>query len=244
MAESSRLGRPARKTSLDCDRVLWIQVFRNFPKGISMRNRSSATFWCVAAGVLVLAIAQIAHGQTYTYSVLYGFKNNGKDPSNVYASLIVDSAGNLYGASNNGGSHNLGSVFKVTKSGTLTVLHSFTGKPDGENPQASVIRDSAGNLYGATLYGGEFNAGAVFKISPSNQETILFNSFEKIGTNGGIRMVSFETQPGIFTAPPYKAAASTVGSPSSSTPRMTSQSCTTFAQEALQTVPTVKTRST
>jgi uncharacterized repeat protein (TIGR03803 family) len=185
MAESSRLGRPARKTSLDCDRVLWIQVFRNFPKGISMRNRSSTTSWCVAAGVLVLAIAQIAHGQTYTYSVLYGFKNNGKDPSNVYASLIVDSAGNLYGASNNGGSHNLGSVFKVTKSGTLTVLHSFTGKPDGENPQASVIRDSAGNLYGTTLYGGAFNAGAVFKISPSDQETILFNSFEKTGTNGG-----------------------------------------------------------
>lgn len=186
MAKSSRFGRAACKTSLDCDRALrGPDVPQLPPKGITMQNRNSAIASRIVGGVLFLAIAHVALGQTYTYSVLYSFKNNGKDPSNVYAALIVDSSGNLYGASNNGGSKGFGSVFKVSKSGALTVLHSFQGSPDGTNPQASVIRDSVGNLYGTTLYGGQSDAGAVFKISPSNQETILFNAFEKNGTNGG-----------------------------------------------------------
>jgi len=44
------------------------------------------------------------------------------------------------------------------------VLHSFTGPPDGAEPRAALIRDSAGNLYGTTYYGGTFHQGTVFKI--------------------------------------------------------------------------------
>jgi hypothetical protein len=36
----------------------------------------------------------------------------------------------------------------------LTVLHTFTGAPDGANPEAGVFRDTAGNLYGTTRAGG------------------------------------------------------------------------------------------
>jgi hypothetical protein len=47
---------------------------------------------------------------------------------------------------------------------TFTLLHTFTGYPDGANPNASLIRDSAGNLYGTTESGGAFNWGTVFEL--------------------------------------------------------------------------------
>jgi|tagenome__1003787_1003787.scaffolds.fasta_scaffold20986322_3 uncharacterized repeat protein (TIGR03803 family) len=152
-----------------------------------MRNRILAAAQGLALAISSLAIASVVQGQTYKYSVLYSFKNNGTAPRNLYAPLILDSAGNLYGTSNNGGKYGLGTVFEVAKSGTLTVLHSFQGGiTDGTNPQDSVIRDSAGNLYGTTEYGGDHRAGVVFKLSPSNQETILFSGFDANGPNGGI----------------------------------------------------------
>ena len=134
-----------------------------------------------------MLISLLADAQTYTYSVLYSFKSNGTGPTEPSAALIVDSADNLYGTSFYGGKFNLGTVFKVTKAGTLIVLHSFQGgSSDGENPQASLSRDSAGNLYGTTSYGGNDGAGIVFKLSSSNQETILFSGFDGFGVNGGL----------------------------------------------------------
>lgn len=64
-----------------------------------------------------------------------------------------------------GGSAGLGAIFKLDPAGDLTVLHSFTGGADGGNPLASVILDSAGNLYGTTEFGGGGpQAGVVFKL--------------------------------------------------------------------------------
>jgi uncharacterized repeat protein (TIGR03803 family) len=133
-----------------------------------------------------LLLSLIANAQTFKFSTLYSFKNNGTDPTNPEAQLIVDSSGNLYGTSNGGGTFNLGTVFKISKSGKLTVLHNFQGgTSDGELPQASLTRDSAGNLYGSTAYGGEFGDGILFKINTSNQETVLFSGFNGFGTDGG-----------------------------------------------------------
>ena len=60
---------------------------------------------------------------------------------------------------------------------TESVLYSFCPKgggcPDGENPEG-LIADSAGNLYGVTLYGGTGNGGVAFKVSPSGQESLLY----------------------------------------------------------------------
>lgn len=54
-----------------------------------------------------------------------------------------------------------------------TVLHTFTGA-DGFYPQAGVIRDAAGNLYGTTRFGGAYNAGVVFKVDATGKETVLY----------------------------------------------------------------------
>ncbi len=65
-------------------------------------------------------------------------------------------------------------VFKIDKSGNETVLYSFTGGADGGYPLAGLIRDPAGNFYGATAGGGTSGAGVVFKIDKSGNETVLY----------------------------------------------------------------------
>jgi uncharacterized repeat protein (TIGR03803 family) len=59
---------------------------------------------------------------------------------------------------------------------TFTVLHSFAGPPtDGRGPFAGLLRDTAGNLYGTTVYGGAHDQGVVFNLSPTGTETILYS---------------------------------------------------------------------
>ena len=117
-----------------------------------------------------------------TETVLYSF-TGGADGAFPEAALIRDSAGNLYGTTTQGGSDNIGVVFKVDPSGTETVLHSFTGGTDGVIPVGGLLRDAAGNLYGTTSQGGSSNDGILFKINPSGKETIL-HTFSG-GTNDG-----------------------------------------------------------
>jgi len=112
-----------------------------------------------------------------TESVLYAFSgtNDGFQP--LYAGVITDSAGNLYGTTVSGGlgGYTFGTVFKISADGTESILHSFTGV-DGGEPEAGLIMDSAGNLYGTTTSGGNasvVNSGEVFKISPAGTLSVL-----------------------------------------------------------------------
>ena len=106
-------------------------------------------------------------------TVLYNF-TGAADGAGPNGGLIGDSAGNLYGTTNGGGA-GAGVVFKLDTSGNLTVLHTFSGGADGGYPLSGVIRDSAGNLYGATQAGGTSGSGVVFKIDPSDNETVLYS---------------------------------------------------------------------
>jgi uncharacterized repeat protein (TIGR03803 family) len=58
---------------------------------------------------------------------------------------------------------------------TLTVLHNFTGVPDGDEPTGGLLLDAAGNLYGVTTRGGTIGFGSVFKVDPSANESVLYS---------------------------------------------------------------------
>ena len=71
-----------------------------------------------------------------------------------------------------GGDCDCGTVFRVTSAKRETILHAFTG-PDGINPEAGVVRDKAGNLYGTTLNGGN-GFGTIFKLDTRGHLTVLY----------------------------------------------------------------------
>jgi len=98
--------------------------------------------------------------------VLHGFGAAVTDGTHPQAGLVFDRKGNLYGTTWNGGTSNLGTLFKVTPSGTETVLHSFGAYPDGVFPEGDLVFDSEGNLYGTTEQGGTNGGGTVFKLVP------------------------------------------------------------------------------
>jgi uncharacterized repeat protein (TIGR03803 family) len=88
----------------------------------------------------------------------------------------MDAKGNLYGTTMQGGVGEVyGTVFKLAGK-KETVLHSFTGSPDGAGPIAGLVMDAKGNLYGTTYYGGGPDpTGTVFKVSKSGKETVLYS---------------------------------------------------------------------
>ena len=126
--------------------------------------------------VLVLLAPLCCLGQTYTFSTLVNFPaTTAHSAVNPFA-LTLDSAGNLYGVSYYGGANGVGSLFKVTPKGAVSIIYSFSGlNGDGELPFGSVIRDTQGNLYGQTFLGGTNGFGTIFKITPNGHETILYN---------------------------------------------------------------------
>jgi uncharacterized repeat protein (TIGR03803 family) len=105
-------------------------------------------------------------------SVLASF--SGADPSRP---LIQGSDGWFYGSNSQGGSNNLGMLFKVSSSGTFTDLHDFTGGDDGAAPSAALIEGADGNYYGAASGGGSNSCyggcGTLFKITPDGAFTTL-----------------------------------------------------------------------
>ena len=114
-------------------------------------------------------------------SVLYTF-TGGADGGVPSGTLLRGSDGSLYGTALLGGDSNLGTVFKVDATGTETVLYSFPGGTDGARPDGGVIRDESGNFYGTTIEGGTYNAGTIFKLSPSGEEKVIY-AFTK-GSDG------------------------------------------------------------
>jgi uncharacterized repeat protein (TIGR03803 family) len=92
--------------------------------------------------------------------------------SGITAPLVQGSDGNLYGTARSGGAHGCGSLFKVSKSGTLLNLHSF---PCFGGPVGPVMQASDGNFYGTTAGGGAFKLGTVFQLTPHGTFSTLYS---------------------------------------------------------------------
>lgn len=122
----------------------------------------------------VFQLTHNANGQL-TQTVLYSFTGgiDGGTPIDKDGPLI-DSEGNLYGTTFGGGTYNDGTVFKLTRGSSgweENVLWNFTCGNDGCGPEASLVFDSAGNLYGTTYEGGPnvSGSGTVFQMSPDGR---------------------------------------------------------------------------
>ncbi len=137
-----------------------------------MKSPSTATFVC--AFFLGLAAASVSIAQAQTFSVFHNFTGSA-DGANPLNGLIVDSSGNLYGTASSGGATDNGTVFKIDTAGTATILHSFNGGADGQNPQSVLLRNSSGDLFGTTLTGGAHGAGTVFMVTPAGKESVLYS---------------------------------------------------------------------
>ena len=116
-----------------------------------------------------------------TEKVLYSF--TGGSTGSYPTDLIRDPAGNFYGATPYGGALGVGTIFKMDAKGSLTLLYSFTGSPDAANPEATLVRDGSGNLYGTTLRGGSSGAGTVFELQASGKENVLHSFVSEDGYN-------------------------------------------------------------
>jgi len=138
-------------------------------------------------------------GKGWCETILHTF--TGKDGSQPFAfgTPVLDSAGNLYGTTESGGSKGDGTVWKLTpvttekKKVTWTekTLHAFTGGKDGSGPWAGLVLDPSGNIYGATKGGGKYSYGTVFELAvygTTYKEKILwaFNGADGSGPFAGL----------------------------------------------------------
>jgi len=123
-------------------------------------------------------------------TIVYSFcsQTNCTDGSLPRAGLMQDSNGNLYGTTVGGGTNNRGTVYKITPSGTLTVLYSFcnlTSCADGAQPYGGLVQATSGELYGTTLSGGKYAYGSIFLITPGGALTTLYSFCVKSGCPDG-----------------------------------------------------------
>ncbi len=145
------------------------------------------------------AVFELARSGTgWILRALYDFQG-GNDSGNPGYGVVFGPDGALYGLTNGGGGCNnyyvCGNVFRLaplptrcpafTCSWVETILHPFTGQPDGSLPSSRVTFDSAGNMYGLTFFGGLYNGGAVYELSRNGAgwiENVIY-SFNINGSN-------------------------------------------------------------
>ncbi len=133
--------------------------------------------------LMLVCSHQSALGQTFT--VLYSFAG-GADGAYPYAALLRADDSILYGTTYLGGVADEGTVFRINLDGQETVLHSFTGRPDGAHPYAGLIGDRQGNIYGTTDRGGIADGGTVFTLDSKNDERVLYSFCNERYCNDGV----------------------------------------------------------
>ncbi|MGA2902448.1 MAG: choice-of-anchor tandem repeat GloVer-containing protein [Candidatus Korobacteraceae bacterium] len=118
-------------------------------------------------------------GSGFGERLVHAFSSGDGGP--VYSTLVMDAAGNLYGA--NPGSQNRydGTVFSISSSHGFSTIYTFG---EGQGPYGGLTMAAAGNLYGTTPVGGANNFGSVFKLTPSNGGWIYSTIHDFVSTDG------------------------------------------------------------
>ena len=130
-----------------------------------------------------------------TLKTLYSFCSQAgcSDGSAPSSTLLAGPAGNLFGATDSGGSHSFGTIFELVPqldgSWTHDILYNFCPAAqcaDGAFPGGRLIRDAGGNLYGVATSGGAASWGVVFELSPGGSSWTYSVLHSFAGTDGGV----------------------------------------------------------
>ena len=166
---------------------------KGFLYGTTSQGGSGTTCGSSGCGTVFVLIPR--SGGVWPEKIIHSFDGGTTDGASPVANIVLHS-GKLYGTTQvggAGGSVNSGTVFELAPNGsgswTETILHSFTNAgSDGYNPDAAVVFDSAGNLYGTTNAGGANNYGTVFELSPNAggnwTETVIHDFYSIPGVDG------------------------------------------------------------
>ncbi len=180
------------------------------PKSSVLRFFSNPILTVIAVASFLMLLLASHPAQAATETILHNFTCAATDGCNPAAGVVLDSNGNLYGTTQSGGAYGDGVVFKLSTSGTLTILHSFNPGAfpytDGSDPQAGVVFGPDGNLYGTTYLGGTYGGGTVYRVTPSGTETVLYNftgAADGCGPNAG---VVFDSEANLYGTATYCGA--------------------------------------
>jgi len=170
----------------------------NVPTGSLMLDAAGRLYGAAAVcgdspcyGVVFRLTPPTKKGKPWKYFALYKFRGpKHKDGEIPNGNLVFDAAGDLYGTTWQGGTYNFGTVFELSptpRTWMERILYSFQGHSDGLQPNAGLVFDAAGNLYGTTATGGSYGGGTVYELWPSGEswtKTVLY-SFTGL-SDGGI----------------------------------------------------------
>jgi uncharacterized repeat protein (TIGR03803 family) len=133
-------------------------------------------FGKTTAAALVLCAATASALPAQTLTMLESLNNT--DGAYPFAGLVQATNGEFYGTTYSGGVNSDGAIFKITTSGSLTLVYSFcseTNCTDGALPRAGLLQNSNGYLYGTTVSGGANNRGTVYQITPTGTLKVLYS---------------------------------------------------------------------
>jgi uncharacterized repeat protein (TIGR03803 family) len=151
-----------------------------------LRSIGLSRMWIVPAitGIVALGVVTRASAAP-AYSILHTFNAyaDGFCPSQV-AQLLAATDGNFYGTTVEGGTNNLGTVYRLSPEGILTTIHSFTDVGDGFDPGGGLIEGPDGYLYGTTYNGPGASEGSVFKVSQDGSTFITMYKFSQYNNCG------------------------------------------------------------
>jgi uncharacterized repeat protein (TIGR03803 family) len=111
---------------------------------------------------------------TGSQKITYSFGSTPTDGANPTGGLTIGNDGNFYGTTQQGGTESMGTIFKITPSGTFMILHNFNAFVDGAFPWGPPILASDGNFYGTTSGGGGSGHGIVYKMTSKGVVSVIY----------------------------------------------------------------------